>query len=104
MVDKSVFNPQDASPAVGVDEELPGYSATASTPTPTRHDRTVHEYQLAGGGLKLTLYSRATLPKHVPYIMSGDPVVGTVELLLEKPDYFCGIEINVRPFPALLTL
>jgi hypothetical protein len=78
-------------------EALPAYTTTPSTP---RRERVQHVYTLTKEGgtpwLTLTIGSRASSAKSLPYIPGGEPLQGIVELNLAKPEWICGVDVQAR--------
>jgi hypothetical protein len=79
------------------DEQLPDYASSL----PQRRAPVTHIFPLTKLGssshwLKLVVSSLAVSPQHVPYFFFGQPINGTVELNLDKPEHFTKIDVEVR--------
>jgi hypothetical protein len=87
-------------PAVrlNTDDELPAYDATHAPSS--RRERVKHAFHLRGGSRKpwLTLHvtSRAANATQRPFVLGGEPLVGEVELQLDKAEYVQAIDVSVR--------
>ncbi|KAI5122909.1 hypothetical protein M0805_007587 [Coniferiporia weirii] len=90
-----------------VDSELPSYSDGAHTtrviaPTtpPSGTSRTEHEYSLNNAKgkrwLTIRLHSRAPTAKTLPVFFDGDEVRGEVEMVLEKPEGYKGVFVDIH--------
>jgi hypothetical protein len=82
---------------LNADDELPAYDAT-NAPS-SRRERVQHAFHLRSGSRKpwLTLHvtSRAASATQRPFVLGGEPLVGEIELQLDKAESIQAIEVSV---------
>jgi hypothetical protein len=83
---------------LNTDDELPAYDETHAPSS--RRERVQHTFHLRSGSRKpwLTLHvtSRAANATQRPFVLGGEPLVGEVELQLDKAEYVQAIDVSVR--------
>jgi hypothetical protein len=83
---------------LNTDDELPAYDSTHAPSS--RRERVQHAFHLRNGSRKpwLTLHvtSRAANATQRPFVLGGEPIVGEIELQLDKAEYVQAIEVSVR--------
>jgi hypothetical protein len=83
---------------LNTDDELPAYDSTHAPSS--RRERVQHAFHLRSGSRKpwLTLHvtSRAANATQRPFVLGGEPIVGEIELQLDRAEYVQAIEVSVR--------